>query len=206
MMRHIIGLTGLIGSGKSLAGKVFQDIGIDVIDTDTIAHQVTAANGAAISTIAACFGKEYLTEEGALNRLKMRELVFSNPIERRRLERIVHPLIFSESLKIINQIGSSYVIIMVPLLFKSLKYLNLINRSIFIDCEESILIMRVMDRSNMTENQVRNVLKAQMPRSCQLNLCDDCLHNHGSIPDLTEQVIKLDKSYKKLFAPVKLKL
>ena len=205
-MRHIIGLTGLIGSGKSLAGNIFQDIGINVIDTDAIAHQVTATNGAAISSIISYFGEEFITEDGALNRLKMRKLVFSSPLERRRLEGIVHPLIFSELLILINQASSSYVIIMVPLLFKSLKYLNLIHRSIFVDCEESILIRRVMDRSHMTEREVINVLKAQMPRTAQLNLCDDCLYNHGSIPDLTEQVIKLDKSYKKLFVPLKLKL
>lgn len=205
-MQYIVGLTGLIGSGKSLAGKIFKELGITVIDTDAISHQITAKDGAAIPRIIKEFGSDFINQTGELNRLKMRELVFAKPEQRRSLEKILHPLIFAE---VLNQAGVStsiYTIVMVPLLFKSIKYLNIIHRSVFVDCEEDTLISRVIERSQMKASDIKAVLKVQMHRQLQLVLSDDVLYNNGTILELSDQIAKLDKKYQKLFAGVQEKV
>ena len=134
-MQYIVGLTGLIGSGKSIASKIFEEIGIKVIDTDLIAHQITSVNGIAIPQIIKQFGVEYINLSGELNRLKMRNLVFSQPNVRKQLEKILHPIIFMEVLKQVKANSDKYIVLVVPLLFKSFKYLSIIHRRIFIDCD-----------------------------------------------------------------------
>jgi dephospho-CoA kinase len=197
-------MTGLIGSGKSVAGKMFSDLGVDVIDTDIIAHQLTKSNGAAMKELHAAFGDEFLGLNGELNRFRMRELVFSDRLARRKLESILHPIIFDEVLSQIEKSSNAYLIVMVPLLFRSIKYINLIHRSIFIDCEEDILINRVVKRNGISSNEVKNILQAQMPAKMQLMLCDDCLNNNKNITILKNQIIKLNNYYQKIFTDVTL--
>ncbi len=203
-MKYIIGLTGLIGSGKSLATDIFRDIGVDVIDTDVIARQITVANGSAIKDIRDTFGDKYITGSGELNRSLMRELVFSDSLSRHKLEHILYPQIFAQVQDEVNKSSQSYLIVVVPLLFKSVKYINLIQRSIFIDCKEDVLIKRVTNRSGINEQDVRKILNAQMPQSLQLVLCDDIIDNNSDIISLKEQVIKLNNNYKQMFKNVPL--
>lgn len=198
-MQYVVGLTGLIGSGKSSVASIFNRLGIDSIDTDTIAHQITQPGGAAILSIIEQFGTEFINVDGSLNRTKMRELVFVEPNQRECLESILHPLIYSEVIQQIKISKSKYVIVMVPLLFKAVKYLNLIHRSIFVDCKENILITRVSQRSGLAEADVKAILKTQVPRATQLRLCDDVLDNSNDIVALEQQVIKLNSQYQQLF-------
>ena len=198
-MQYIVGLTGLIGSGKSIASKIFEEIGIKVIDTDLIAHQITSVNGIAIPQIIKQFGVEYINLSGELNRLKMRNLVFSQPNVRKQLEKILHPIIFMEVLKQVKANSDKYIVLVVPLLFKSFKYLSIIHRSIFIDCDETTLFTRVVDRSNMTKDEIQTVLTVQVTRDLQLRLCDDILYNNGSILELKEQIINLNDKYQTVF-------
>ena len=201
-MKYIIGLTGLIGSGKSLVADIFRDIGVDVIDTDVIAHQITAANGLAIKDIRDTFGDEFITNSGELNRPLMRELVFSDSYNRHKLENILYPLIFAAVQSEVNKSSQNYLIVVVPLLFKSVKYINLIQRSIFVDCKEDVLIKRVINRSGISEQNVKKILNAQMPQSLQLLLCDDIIDNNSDIVSLKKQIIKLNNNYKKTFKDV----
>jgi dephospho-CoA kinase len=201
-VKYIIGLTGLIGSGKSLAADIFRDLGVDVIDTDIIAHQITSANGIAIKEIYDTFGDKFIKDSGELNRSLMRELVFSDPWSRHKLENILYPLIFAEVQNEVNTSSQSYLIVVVPLLFKSVKYINLIQRSIFVDCKEDVLIKRVINRSVINEQDVKKILNAQMPQSLQLVLCDDIIDNNSHITSLKEQIIKLNNNYKKIFKDV----
>ena len=198
-MKYIIGLTGLIGSGKSEATSIFRDIGVDVIDTDVIAHQITSANGIAMNALKSTFGNEFITANGDLDRHLMRRLVFSNPEKRHQLENILHPMIFNEVQNQVNISCKSYLIVVVPLLFKSIKYINLINRSIYVDCKEEVLIKRVCNRSGMSEGEVMNILNTQMNSSLQLMLCDDVIDNNTDIGSLRKQIIKLDNYYKTIF-------
>lgn len=195
-MKYLIGLTGLIGSGKSVVAKQFMSLGIDVIDTDAIAHEITGKDGAAIRTIKQIFGPGYITVDNTLNRSRMRALIFSDSRAKAQLEEILHPLIFIKTKELIIQSDSIYTIIMVPLLFKSLKYMSFINQSIFIDCTEKTLIKRVMLRNNLNPTQIKTILQAQAPRDLQLSLCDHVLNNNTNMQELYNSVLKLDVRFR----------
>ena len=193
-------MTGLIGSGKSLAASIFKELGADVIDTDIIAKYITASNGIAIPKLKNTFGNEFITESGELNRALMRDLVFTNNEARYKLEDILHPIIFDEVIRLVDECTHNYIILMVPLLFRSLKYINLIHRSIFVDSKEDLIIKRVISRSSLQEVEVKRILEAQMTPSIQLMLSDDCITNNTDILNLRNQVIKLNDYYKTIFA------
>ena len=197
-MKYLIGLTGLLGSGKSVVADEFSRLGAFIIDTDEIAHEITSPNGQAITKIKACFGSSYLDHNNALNRKKMLDLVFNNLAARSELEEILHPIILAKTKKLILQSNSVYNIIAVPLLFKSLKYLSMIDRSLFVDSEEELLLNRVMLRSKLTKQQISSILNAQTPRDVQILLCDDVLANNSTIDELYNNVLKLDIKYKNL--------
>lgn len=198
-MKYLIGLTGLIGSGKSIVAEEFTRLGIDIIDTDAIAHKITGINGIALENIKNTFGKTYITQDNAMNRIRMRELVFRNLEAKMQLEEILHPLIFAKTEELIAQSTSTYTVIAVPLLFKSLKYMSLIHRSIFVDCSEEQIIERVILRSSLTIPQIKSILENQTPRAIQMSLCDDILNNNKSINELYNSVLKLDAKYKDLY-------
>lgn len=176
-MKYVIGLTGLLGSGKSSVAHYFENLNICVIDTDLIAHQITMPFGAAISDIRVNFGDEFVDEFGALDRAKMRNLVFTQPKMRLKLETILHPLILNRVINLIHTATSDYVIVVVPLLFKSLKYLKLVQQSIFVNCENQLLIKRVILRSNLGVKEIQDILATQPPLELQLRLADDICSN-----------------------------
>lgn len=191
----IIGLTGLVGSGKSLAADYFSRLGIDIIDTDRISHNLTGKNGAASLEIAKTFGAEYLTHENELDRSRMRDLVFRDVDSKRKLEGILHPLIFAEVIKQTNQTQSIYTVIVVPLLFSSPGYIEFIDRSIFVDCDEEISIERVIKRNGLSRQAVLDILHNQMPRQEQLKRADDIIVNNTTALDLELQIKKLHSKY-----------
>jgi len=117
-MTYIVGLTGGIGSGKSAAAQVFGELGTTVIDTDALAHALTGSGGAAIEPIRAAFGADYLTPDGALDRARMRELVFADAAKKRLLESMLHPMIRSQTSTLVQAARGPYVILMIPLLIE----------------------------------------------------------------------------------------
>ena len=122
-MNFVIGLTGGIGSGKSTVAELFADLGAAIVDTDAIAHEFTAAQGAAMPEIAAAFGRGVLLADSGLDRAAMRQLVFSDPSAKVRLEAILHPLIRRESeLRCRAATGAPYVLLVVPLLVEAGEY------------------------------------------------------------------------------------
>ena len=131
----VVALTGGIGSGKSTATSIFESLGVPIVDVDVIAHQLTAIGEPLVQTIAATFGADYVTKEGALNREKMRQLVFNVPQSRLKLEAILHPAIHARALQMlaINS-QAPYQILAIPLLTENSRYKNSINRVLVIDC------------------------------------------------------------------------
>lgn len=189
-MIYLVGLTGLIGSGKSLVGQIFSDLGVKVIDTDIIAHQLTQPKSVGFEAVIAEFGNQYVDCSGYLDRALLRTQVFSNQKQLQRLESILHPLIFKAVMEQVASISddSKYAVITVPLLFKAPKYLELVNRTLFIDCEIDLLIRRVSERSNLYREQILAILDKQLPRTQQLLMADDVINNVGSIEQLQLQV------------------
>lgn len=196
--RLIVGLTGGIGSGKSTAATQFALQGAGIIDTDVIAHRLTQANGLAMMKIRNAFGDDFLNEDGALDRVKMRGLIFSDPAAKQRLEQILHPLIFEQAKEELQQLQDKpYVIIVVPLLPESRTFLKLVQRVLVVDCDENTQIARVIKRSNLTETEVRAIIDRQTSRAARLQLADDVICNDAGLDCLAGQVAMLHERYAK---------
>lgn len=194
-MAFCIGLTGGIGSGKSSAAKIFQELGAAVVDTDEIAHELTRPGGAALALIQREFGAAYLTADGGLDRAKMRQRVFGDPETRKRLEAILHPLIRKESRARIAAAHQPYVLVVVPLLLETGAYRELIARVLVVDCDEAQQIARTAKRSGLSADEVRAVMAAQLPRARRLAAADDVLHNDTDIEALRRQAEALHAKY-----------
>ena len=196
--RLIVGLTGLIGSGKTEVSTIFSNCGAFVIDTDIIAKDLTKINGKANDFLKTYFSHEYFNFDGSLNRQKVKELVFNNPKKKFELEAVLHSMIFDEVLKCLEVIFEGVVIIVVPLLFNSKKYLNLIDKSLFIDVDESIMIERVLKRDDIDKQLLLKIISQQMPRVEQLKLANDVIVNNSSLLDLQIKIEKQFNLYKAL--------
>ncbi|ADQ83714.1 dephospho-CoA kinase [Methylovorus sp. MP688] len=193
----IVGLTGGIGSGKSAAAAQFAALGTPVIDVDVISHQLTAAGQPAVLAIAKELGNDMLNADGSLNRAAVRSKVFEDAATRQQLEGILHPAIYEEAQRQLQQVRNTapYSIIVVPLLFESERYQRLIDRSLLIDCEESIQIARTMQRSQMSEIEVKNIMAAQLSRETRRQLANDIISNNGSLDELQKNVIAFHQKY-----------
>ena len=195
MKPYTVGLTGGIGSGKSVVASLFAKRGIAVIDSDEIAHELTRPGGGAIESIRAAFGAGAIGADGALDRARMRRLVFGNSAEKKKLETILHPLIREESLRRAVRADSAYVLLAVPLLAESGIDRSRYQRVLVVDCTEAQQIERAMQRSGLSEKEARDILASQVTREQRLALADDVIDNRGTPAELDPQVSRLDEKY-----------
>ena len=193
--RYVVCLTGGIGSGKSSVAHLFEAHGVDVIDADALAHELTAPGGAAIPAIRAAFGSEVIDERGALERDRMRQRVFGDPGARKRLEAILHPMIREESERRRAAAASAYVILMVPLLVESGDPRRRCDRVVVVDCPEVEQVRRAMLRSNLTRPEVEAIMATQASRAARLAHADDVIDNGGDPSGLPPQVAALHSRY-----------
>ena len=142
-MPFVVGLTGGIGSGKSAAADAFGKLGAAVVDTDAIAHELTGPGGAAVPEVLRQFGKAFVDASGAMDRKRMRDLVFSDAEEKQRLEGLLHPMIRAESARRIATAPGPYAVHVVPLLVESPGYRERVDRVLVVDCPEALQISRV---------------------------------------------------------------
>ena len=194
-MSFVVGLTGGIGSGKSAVGDLFAAQGIAVIDTDAIAHELTAPGGTAMPAIRAEFGDAVAAADGALDRAAMRAIVFADPSARKRLEGILHPMIRIESERRLAAAQSPYVIYMVPLLVESGDYRKRVDRVAVVDCREETQIARVMQRNGLARPDIERILAAQASRAERLAAADDVIDNDGALAELAPRIDQLHQSY-----------
>lgn len=197
-MAFVVGLTGGIGSGKSAAADEFARLGATVVDTDAIAHELTGPGGAAMADIKRIFGSEFISESNALNREKMRELVFREPAQKKRLEALLHPLIREESARRIAAATAPYVLHVVPLLIESAGYRERVGRVLVVDCPEALQVARVRQRSALPEAEIGRIIASQIQREKRLAAADDVIDNSGDLAALQQQVLKLHKTYLEL--------
>jgi len=187
-MSLIIGLTGGIGSGKTSATKFFAAEGIAIIDADTIAHELTGAQGDAIPNIKKYFGVDFITKNGKLDRKKMKNRIFSDINSRKKLEKILHPLIQAEIMHRIETAFSPYIIVVAPLLLETGDYCETVTRILVIDCNEEYQISRTVSRDGLSKEEVRTIMATQKPRQERLNQADDVIVNDTDISSLQEKV------------------
>ncbi|MFC0251220.1 dephospho-CoA kinase [Massilia consociata] len=190
-----VGLTGGIGSGKTTVADMFAALGASVIDTDQIAHALTAPHGAAMPALLAEFGDDFATPDGALDRGKMRALVFSDATARARLEAILHPRIRDATAAAASIATGDYVIFAVPLLIESGTWRERVTRVLAIDCPEEVQVARVMARNGLSEAQVRAIMAAQVSRTQRLAAADDVILNDDGLDALRPQVEQLHAKY-----------
>jgi dephospho-CoA kinase len=176
----VVGLTGGIGSGKSTVADLFAAHGVPLVDTDVIAHRISAPHGLAMPLIAAEFGDAFVAPDGSLDRTRMRALVFSDEGARKRLEAITHPLIRAETEREQREAQGPYVIIVVPLLVESGSWKNRANRVLTVDCSVETQIARVLNRNGFTREQVLAIIARQATREARLAAADDVIDNDNA--------------------------
>jgi dephospho-CoA kinase len=193
--RFSVGLTGGIGSGKSTVADLFAAQGAAVVDTDLIAHQLTAVGGPAIAPIKQAFGASVILPSGAMDRTAMRERVFVDPDAKKQLEAILHPLIRSTTQQAAEQAQGDYLLFVIPLLIESGFWKQRLARILTVDCSEEVQIRRVMQRNTLTEQQVRAIMATQATRTARLEAADDVISNESDTTALLPQVLRLHELY-----------
>jgi dephospho-CoA kinase len=193
--RFSVGLTGGIGCGKSTVADLFGAHGASLVDTDVLAHQLTAPGGAAMPALLQAFGPAFATLDGALDRARMRDLVFADPGARVRLEAILHPMIRAATVAAAAAATGPYVIFVVPLLVESGNWRQRVQRILAIDCREETQIARVMARNGFPEAQVQAIMAAQATRQQRLDAADDVIDNDTGLEALIPQVARLHAFY-----------
>jgi dephospho-CoA kinase len=196
----VVGVTGGIGSGKTTVAKLFETLGAGLVDTDEIAHELTRAGQPAMEQIRKQFGQDYLDEEGALNRARMRALVFSDAQARSKLEAILHPLIRAQAQVRVESSPAAYVLLIVPLLVETGSYRGQLRRVLVVDCDEELQVTRVMRRGGLSEQQARAIIASQATREQRLLAADDVITNNAGLAELAEQVRWLHGRYLKMAA------
>jgi dephospho-CoA kinase len=195
-MSFILGVTGGIGSGKSAATDHFFSLGIHVVDADVIAHQLVARGSPLLLTIKEHFGDDILLDFDALNvdlnnaelnRVKLREIVFNNPQEKKWLENLLHPLIRKKIRAELAAANSHYAILSAPLLFENNLQLE-VDRVLVIDCDESLQHERASLRDNSDREMIKKIMQQQLDRNTRLARADDVIVNMSSLADLKQSV------------------
>jgi dephospho-CoA kinase len=200
-MAFAVGLTGGIGSGKTTVAELFASLGVGLVDTDTISHQLTAPAQPAIAAIASKFGRQFVALDGSLDRVRMRQLVFADISARQQLEAILHPLIRQESERQIRESRAPYVIVVVPLLVESAAHWGMLDRILVVDCEPETQVRRVMERSALSRKEVLSIIASQVSRQRRLDEADDIIFNDGDREALRTQINFLHLRYLGLAEP-----
>ncbi len=193
-MSFILGITGGIGSGKSAATQWFESQGITVVDADIVAREVVEPGQPTLQTIQQAFGDWVLLEDGNLDRRALREHIFQFPQARQTLEKITHPAIRQSIIQQLQQAESPYVILVSPLLFETNQH-QLTHHTLLVDADEQTQLQRASQRDGQSEEQIRKIIAAQMPRAQKQQLANDIVVNDGLLEHLHQQLKPLHLSY-----------
>ncbi len=197
MPRLTVGLTGGLASGKSTVARMFQTLDVPVIDADVIAREVVAPGEPALMVLREQFGSAVFKSTGELDRKQLRQLVFNDPAERKRLEKILHPRIHQKILDALRSLSAPYSILMIPLLMESERAYP-VDRILVVDTPRTLQIKRAAQRDGSDTATLDGMLAAQIDRKTRLALADDIIDNQGDIESLCSQVGQLNRKYLKL--------
>ena len=190
----IIGLTGGIGSGKTAVSDTFKSLGIDIIDADVSSRSVVKKGQPALDDIKAHFGDDILDSENSLDRAKLREIIFKNPDERIWLEKLLHPKIAQHIKDQLENSESPYCVLVSPSLLET-EQKSYCSFVLVVDVPEESQIARTAKRDGVSEEQVKNIISAQIDREKRLEQADEIIINDGSMEDLKEKVMVLHSKY-----------
>ena len=191
----VVGLTGGIGAGKSAVSERFARLGVPVVDTDVIARELTVSGGEALPAIREAFGNSVFSRADELDRAALRQQVFADPAARARLEAILHPLIRRAAGQRLAALDAPYALLVVPLLLETGAYADIVQRTLLVDCPESIRVERVMARSALTRAEVEAIVAAQVHDEARRAVADDKIDNTGGLDALDAAVAALHVRY-----------
>ncbi len=189
-----IGLTGGIGSGKSTACEIFSEFGVPVIDADIIAHNLVKPGMPVLQAIINEFGEGIVTKDGSLDRKKLRDLIFTNETDRKKLENILHPAIYNEIAHETAGLLSKYCIIALPLLLET-GASKIIDRILVIDSPRELQLSRASIRDNVSKSDIETIMHSQISPDDRLAVADDIVNNDGDIDNLRRQICDLHRFY-----------
>ena len=194
MANWVLGLTGGIGSGKSAVSAMFEELGIQVVDADIVAREVVEPGSVGFTKITAHFGGEILTDNGTLDRAKLRAIIFADESQKKWLNNLLHPLIRESMLSQLKQATSNYVILVAPLLFENglEKYCN---HTLLIDVPVDVQITRTTARDNVSVELAKQIIASQMSRADKQQKAADILDNNRPLEEVKTDVQKLHKKY-----------
>lgn len=196
-MTMLIGLTGGIACGKTAATDVFRKLGVPVIDADEVSRALTGPGGKALPEVALAFGADMIDAQG-MKRDLMRDIIFSDPKAKEKLESILHPMIKREMFEQLKAVRAPYVILSVPLLLESGRWADAVKRVLVVDVTEDEQINRLVYDRHMSEEQARAIIDAQISRSKRVAAADDLIDNSGTLEELEEKVKGLHQFYLKM--------
>lgn len=190
----IIGLTGGIGSGKSVVANIFNTIGINTIDADSLAKNALNLDSPGYKQFINTFGHDYIGPDKKINNSKLRQEIFINNDLKTSLEKIIHPIVRNNIAELIGSSNSPYHIVEVPLIYETNSSKNY-NRVLVVDCDEDLQIKRATKRDSSNENEIRNIMQNQATRSQRLSIADDIIDNSESIESLQIAVTEMHNFY-----------
>ena len=193
-----VGLTGGVASGKTTVARLFEALGVPVIDTDQLAREVVAPGQPLLARIAERFGNAILAPDGSLDRGALRSIVFADPAARAALEQMTHPAIQALLEQRSAAAGGPYQIHVIPLLVETGAQRKRVDRVLVVDCSEELQIRRLQARDGSTLEQARSILAAQVSREARLAVADDIIVNEGELGPLRDQVAALHARYLQL--------
>jgi len=189
-----IGLTGGIGSGKSAACEIFSELGVPVIDADDIAHNLVKPEMPAFDEITKMFGNDIISSDGTLDRKLIRDKIFTNETDRKKLETILHPAVYKEIDVQVEIINSRYCIISIPLLLET-NTSTTVDRILVIDVPRELQLERASNRDKTNKSDINAIIDSQISRKDRLSFADDIVDNKGDIDDLRKRICELHKFY-----------
>lgn len=192
----LVGLTGGIGSGKSLVAAQFAKLDCTVVNCDHIAHALVAPGQPALAQITQHFGKKVINDDGSLNREKLRHLIFQHPKERQWLEHLLHPMIWAKLYEQLVNAQSAYCMAEIPLLVET-GWQSYVSRVLVVDCSESLQIERALSRG-LEEAEIRAIMKSQATRVERMDVADDVILNESDLASLERQILQLHGLYLQL--------
>ena len=190
----IIGLTGGIGSGKSLALSYFQKLKIDSISADSTVKKVIDEDEFTKNELIKLVGKEIIDPNEAVDRKILREKIFNDDILKTKVENIIHPIVQKKIMSFVGSSSSAYVVIEVPLIYETNSYKNY-DRILVIDCSEHLQFERAMARDKSSRVQISNIIKSQCTRSERLSIASDVIRNTGTGDELKKKIYELHNFY-----------
>lgn len=193
----VIGLTGGIAAGKTTVAELFAAKGVPIIDTDIIARDIVQPGQIAYQKILETFGNTILLPNGALNRQKLKEIIFTDPEKKLCLERLMHPLIRNIVREEILKVTTAYCIVVIPLLVENRERIDYIDRILVVDAPEDVQRKRLLKRDRLSDLFARQILSQQALREMRLIIADDVIENIESKKTLSHQIDVLHEKYMK---------